>query len=189
MRGPENFFRPTQAPSWFFLQSMKFSKTFSAKKRLSELEKKVSAIFYFGPRLIFELNRENGRKTSNTGSKSYVWHFFRRIYAIALEKERLSVEAVWVMPSVTGCHILSTPIRKAKPNISDGGTSPYTFATSFNGEKPEEKTMESTKKLLKIFHVQSHFVNAMTKIKKIRFREEKLKAVELTKFFEHFRLI
>ena len=93
------------------------------------------------------------------------------------------------MPSVTGCCILSTPFCKAKPNISDGRTSRYIFTMSVNGKKPGEKTMESSKKLFKIFHDQSQFVYAMTKMKKNRFREEKLKAVELTTIFEQFRLI
>ena len=56
------------------------------------------------------------------------------------------------MLSSTACHKLSTPIRKAKPNISDGGTSPYTFAASFNGEKLEEETMEPAKEVFNFFH-------------------------------------
>ena len=60
----------------------------------------------------------------------------------------LSVEAVRVMPSVTGCDILTTPLCKPKPKISDGGTSRYAFAASFNGTKPKEKTINSTKSLL-----------------------------------------
>ena len=88
------------------------------------------------------------------------------------------------MPSVAGCHTLSTPIRKAKPNISDGGTSRYTFVASFNGKKPEEKLMNSSKNLFKTFHNWFEFVNAMIKIKKIRYREKKLEAVELTEIFE-----
>ena len=46
--------------------------------------------------------------------------------------------------------------------------------------------MDSTKNLFKSFNDKSQFVNAMTKIKKIRFREEKLKPVELTKNFQQF---
>ena len=133
-----------------FCRVRKFSTTFSAKQVI-RTGKNGSAIFYSRPRLKFELTRENGRNTSNTGSKSYVWQLVRRLYGIASETEMLSVGAVWVMPSLTACHILSTPIRKAKPNISDGGTSPYTFAASFNGEKLEEKTMESAKKVFNFF--------------------------------------
>ena len=152
MRGPEKCPRPTQAPGWpVSVEYENFLQQFPQNK-LSEPEKNGSAIFYSRPRLKFELTRENGRNTSNTGSKSYVWQIVRRLYGIASETEMLSVEAVWVMPSLTACHILSTPIRKAKPNIFEGGTSPYTFAASFNGEKFEDKTMESAKKLFKFFH-------------------------------------
>ena len=93
------------------------------------------------------------------------------------------------MPSLTGCHTLSTPIRKTKHNISDGGTSRYTFATSFNGTKPKEKTIPSTENLLKVFYDYSQIVNAMTKFKNFRFREEKLNGLELTRNFEKFRPI
>ena len=56
------------------------------------------------------------------------------------------------MPSVTGCHTLSTPIREPKPKISDGRTSRYTSAASFNGAKHEEMTIDSTKTLLKVLN-------------------------------------
>ena len=56
------------------------------------------------------------------------------------------------MPSLTGCHTLSTPIRNAKPNISDGRASRYTLATSFTGAEPEKKIIHSTKSLPKVFH-------------------------------------
>ena len=42
------------------------------QKKLSELEKNGSAIFQPRPRVKVELPRENGKKTSNTGSKGYV---------------------------------------------------------------------------------------------------------------------
>ena len=119
------------------------------------METKGNAIFPSWPRSKVELKRENGRNTTNTGSKGYVWLLNRRIHGIASETRMLSVEAVSVMPSVTGCHILSTPIRKAKPNNSDGGTTRSTFATSFNGPNFEEKTINSTKSFLKAFHDQS----------------------------------
>ena len=54
-------------------------------------------------------------------------------------------------------------------------------------KKPEEKTMASTNFFFKISQDWSKFASAMTNINKIRFREEKLKAVELTKIFEQFR--
>ena len=63
------------------------------------------------------------------------------------------------------------------------------FAASFNRTKPQEKTTDSTESLLKAFHDWSQFVNAMTKTKRIMFREEILNALELTKFFERFRPI
>ena len=75
------------------------------------------------------------------------------------------------MPSVTGCRTLSTPIREAIPNISDRKTSPYTFARSFNGARPEEKTVDRSKKLLEIFQDYSQNVNAVTSIKKISRRK------------------
>ena len=75
------------------------------------------------------------------------------------------------MSSVTGDHILSTTIRKAKPNISDEGTSRYTFAASFTGTRPREITIDSAKSLLGVFYDWSHFLDAMTNIKNIRFRD------------------
>ena len=68
--GPKIVSDLPRRPVDLVLQSMKVSTTFSAKK-LSELEKKCSAIFYSRSRLKFELTSENGGKTSNTGSKSY----------------------------------------------------------------------------------------------------------------------
>ena len=85
-----------------------------------------------------------------------------------------SIQAVWVMPSVGCqhcCHTLSTPIREPIPNISDWRTSRYTFAAGFNAAKPEKKTIDSTKALLKVYHGFSQLVNNMTRIKEIRFRE------------------
>ena len=79
------------------------------------------------------------RNKSNTGSKSYFWLLVRRIHGSASKKQIILVEAVWVMPSVTGCQTFSTAIRKTKPKISDGGTFRYIFAARFNGKKPEEK--------------------------------------------------
>ena len=67
----------------------------------------------------------------------------------------LSVEAVWMMPSITGCRTLSTPIRNAKPNISDGGTSRYTFAANFDGAKPEQKR-STLQKVRTKFSMTSH---------------------------------
>ena len=154
---------------------------------MSELEKKGSAIFYSRPLMKVDLTRENGRNLSNTGSKNYVWLLVRRILGNASERQMLPVKAVWVMPSVIGCHKLSTPIRKAKPNISDGRTSRNIFAASFDGKNPGRNN-GLYKKFFKTFHDLSQFVNAMTRIKKIKFREE-MKAAELTKLFEQFRPI
>ena len=170
MSGPEKCPRPTQSPGWpVSAEYENFLQPFPQNK-LSEAEKNASAIFSSRPRLKFELTRENGRNTSNTGSKSYVWQLVRIFYGIASKTEMLSVEAVWVMPSLTACHILSTPIRKANPNISDGGTSPYTFAASFNGEKLEEKTMYSAKKSVQSFSwlitiCQSHDKNQEDRVR------------------------
>ena len=172
----------------YFTRVWNFSTFFSTKEVLSELEKNCNAIFHSRPWMKVELS-ENGRGTSNMGSKGYVWLLVRSTHGIASETQKFLVEAVWVMPSVTGCHTLSTPIRKTKHNISDGGTSRYTFATSFNGTKPKEKAIRSKESLLKVFHDYSQIVNAMTKIKNFRFREEKLNGLELTRTFAKFRPI
>jgi len=94
-----------------------------------------------------------------------------------------------VLLSVCGCHTLSAPICEAITNISDGGTSRYIFGATFNGAKPEENTICRMKKMLKIFQDYPQFVGAMIRIEKISFREEKLNALELTKYFERFRPI
>ena len=127
------------APLTFFGRLRKFSTTFPTKKVLSEMEKYGKAIFYSRPRMKVESTPENSRNTSNTGSKQCVWLLVRRIHGVASEIQMLSVEAVWVMPSVTSCHTLSAPICEAKPNISDGGTSRYNFAASLLGKNPRKK--------------------------------------------------
>ena len=63
-------------------------------------------------------------------------------------------------------------------------TSRHTFAASFIEAKPEEKTTNSTKKLLRVYHDYSQIVNAMTRIKEIKFRDETFNALELTKTFK-----
>ena len=93
------------------------------------------------------------------------------------------------MISLTGCHRLSKPIREPKPKIADGKISRYAFAASFNGAKLEHKTIKSTEKVLNVYHDYSQNVNAMTRIKEVRFQEEKLNASELTKIFELFRQV
>ena len=75
-----------------------------------------------------------------------------------------------MMHCVTGCHTLSKAIDDAVPKISDGTTSPNTFATSFIGAKSEEKTINCTKTTLKTFTDYSQIVNAATKISNSRFR-------------------
>ena len=75
------------------------------------------------------------------------------------------VEAVGMMLFGEGCHLKSTPIREAKPNVSDGRTSLYNFAASFNGANPEEKPIYRSKIMVKIFHDCSQVVNVMTRIK------------------------
>ena len=102
-------------------------------------------------------------------------------------KHMLLVEAVWVMPSVTGCQTFSTPIDKPIPNISDGRRPRFAFAASFNGTKPEEKPITTAKTLLKVYHDYSQNVNAMTNNREIRFREEKQNVLRLTNEFEHFQ--
>ena len=52
-------------------------------------------------------------------------------------------------------------------------------------EKKKRSTLQ--KNLLEVYHDYSQIVNAMAGIKEIRFREEKLNALELTKTFEHFQ--
>ena len=54
-------------------------------------------------------------------------------------------------------------------------------------QKKKQTTVE--KKLINVFHDYPQFVNAMTRIKKIRFREDKLNALELTKILKQFRPI
>ena len=70
--------------------------------------KNGSAIFHSRPRMKVELTRENGRNTSTTGSKSYVWLLVRRIYGIASETQMISVEAVWFMPKRRNIHLSSS---------------------------------------------------------------------------------
>ena len=132
-------------------RTWKFSTIVSTKKTMSELQE--MAVHFFNPDLGWKLSKlmKTVRNISNTGSKNYVWLIVRKIHGSASEMQMLLVEALWVMPSVTGCHTLSTAIRKEKPNISYGGTSRYTFATSFIGNKPETKTTDCTKKMFKTF--------------------------------------
>ena len=59
-------------PADLFWQSLKLSDNISRKKVLSDLEKNGGAIFYSRPRMKVELTRENGRNTSNMGSKSLI---------------------------------------------------------------------------------------------------------------------
>ena len=103
--------------------------------------------------------------------------------------QKFSVEAVCVMFSVTGCHTLSTPVCESIPKISDGITSRYTFTASFDGEKPEKKTVDSTENMLNVYHDDSQIVNAMTRIREIKFQEKKINALKLAKILEHFRPI
>ena len=78
----------------------------------------------------------------------------------------LSVEAVPVIFSVTGCQSLSTPIRsKPIPKNCDGRTSCYIFAAGFNAANPEEKMIDSTEKISIVFHDYLQIVNAMTSIR------------------------
>ena len=95
------------------------------------------------------------------------------------------VEAVSVMPSEIGCHKLSTLIRLALPNISDARKSRSADAESFNRAKTKKNDRQN-KKVAESFYDYSQFVKAMTSIKKIMFREEKLNASELTKKLNTF---
>ena len=72
MRGPQKCPRPTQAPGWPVSAEYENFLQHFPQNNLSEPEKIGSALFYPRPRLKFELTRESGRNTSNTGSKSYV---------------------------------------------------------------------------------------------------------------------
>ena len=104
----------------------------------------------------------------------------------------LSVEALWLVRSVTGCHKLNTPYREPIPNTSNGRTYyilGYSFAGSFSGAKPEKTVIDSGKDLLKIYYDHSQNVNAMTRINEIRLREEKLNALELTENLELFQAV
>ena len=148
------------------------------------MEKKGNALFQTRPRM----KAENGRNTSNTGSKGYVWPLVRWITGIASKTRMLSVEAVWVMPSVTGCHTLSTPIRKAKHNTSDGGTTRCTFATSFNGAKPKENMIHSTKSFFKFFRT-SHKLSMpwqKQKSRRLGFEKKNQKLWNWQKFLNNF---
>ena len=94
------------------------------------------------------------------------------------------------MFSVTGCRTLSTAICEPIPKISDGRTSHYTFVAAFNRAKPKQKTIDSTKKMVNVYHDYSQIVNAMTTSKEIKFQEAKLNASELKeklKIFDHIR--
>ena len=124
------------------------------------------------------------RNISNTGSKNYVWLLVRKIHGSASETQMLLVEALWVLRYVTGCHTLSTAIRKAKPNISYGGTSRYTFATSFIGNKPEKKTMDCTKKLLKIFMTNYNLSTPWKKSRRLGFEKKKWRLKNWQKFLK-----
>ena len=70
---------------------------------LSQLEKNGSAIFQSRPRVKIELTRENGKKTSNTGSKGYVWLLVQRIQQFAWEIHASG----WVIVSIMFCNRLS----------------------------------------------------------------------------------
>ena len=152
MRGVGNCSEPTKSHRWAILAERENCLQHFSEKKCCQNWKKMVKRFFSQPRVKVESTIENAKNTSNTGSKNYVWLLVRKIHGITAETQMLSVEAVWVMPSVTGCHTLSAPICKAKHNISDRGTSRYTFAASCKGEKPEEKKMDSTKNLFKIFH-------------------------------------
>ena len=89
--------------------------------------------------------------------------------------------------SVTGYNTLNTPNREPIHKISKGRTYSTEFAASFSGAKPQKTAIDSEKSELKTYHDHSQNVNAMTRIKEIRFREEKLNALELTEKLEHFR--
>ena len=124
------------------------------------------------------------RNISNTGSKNYVWLLVRKIHGNASETQMFLVEALWVMPFVTGCLTLSTAIDKAKPNISYGGTSRYTFATNFIGNRPEEKTMDCTKKLFKIFMTNYNLSTPWQKSRRLSFEKKNWRLTNWQKFLK-----
>ena len=121
------------------------------KHVVSELVKSGSAIFHCRIRMKVELIRGNGWNTYSTGSKGYVWLLVRKSHGIASVTEMLSVKAVWVTPSVTGCHTLSTPIRKPKSNISYGRTS-----RECHWSKPRWKKRSTPQKVCSKFFMTSH---------------------------------
>ena len=172
MRGPENCSEPTKSPRWPILAEYEIVNNIFLGKVLSEMEKKGKAKFYSRLRMEVESTIENARNTSNTGSKSYVWLLVRRIHGIASEIQMLSVEAVWVMPSVTGCHTLRAPICKAKHNVSDRGTSRYTFGASCNGKKPREKRWNLRTICSKVFMTSLNLSTPWLKSRRLGFEKK-----------------
>ena len=69
---PKNAPDQPRRPVDLFWRSMKIFYNIFHKEVLSELEKKGSAIIYSRHRMKVALTDENGRNTSNTGSKRYV---------------------------------------------------------------------------------------------------------------------
>ena len=140
------------SPLTFFGRVWKLSTTFSFKKVLSEMEKNDKAISYSRPRMEVESTIEYARSTSNAGSKIYVWPLVRTIHGILSETQMVSVEAVGVMPSVTGCHTLAHPFAR-RNTISPTKEHLAILSPLVEMEKKrEEKKTDSTKILFKIFH-------------------------------------
>ena len=183
MRGLENCSRPTQVP--YFGRVWKLSTTFSTRNCCQNW-KKILVQFFYRPQMKVELTRENGRNTSNTGSKGYLWLLVRRSHGIASETLMLSVRAVWLMPSVTGCHGMNTPIRKAKPNISDRGTSRYNSAASFNEENPRKKQWALHKICSKALMTWYKLSTPWQISRKLGFEKKKWRLCNWRKFLNNF---
>ena len=78
-------------------------------------------------------------KLNQTRDQKVTFDYYFEESMVLPKKHMLSVEAVRVMPSVTGCYTLSTPIGEPIPDMSDGITSRFTFAGSFKGANPKKQ--------------------------------------------------
>ena len=126
------------------------------------------------------------RNISNTGSNSFVWLLVPRIHGSASETQMLLVEAVWVMPSVTDCHTLSTAISKTKPKVSDVVTSRFIFFSRFKGKKPEQKRW-TLPKICSIFFMSNHNLSTpWQKSRRLGFEKKNWRLRNWQKFLNNF---
>ena len=176
------------ALSTFLSGVWSFSPRFSAEN-VVRTGKKGSGIFHSRSRVKVEVTSENGESTSNTGSTGYVWLLFRRVHWFAKETQAFGWSSVSDAFSNSLSYFEHTNSRATTQNFQRKNTLYLRlfFAASFNGAKPEKTTIDSTKNLLIVYHDYSQNVNVMTRIKEIRFREEKRNALKLTENLENFR--